>query len=62
MAFLASLGTTLAGVGLSMLGQLATERFIKRMVVHALEMVVKRTDTDEDNKMLDDAKRAWNVE
>jgi len=60
--FLAQLGTTLAGITLSMAGQLVTERFVKRMIVNALELLVKKTATDVDDKILGDAKRAWNVE
>jgi len=60
--FLTQLGTTIAGIVLSMAGQLVTERFVKRMIVNALEILVKKTATDADDKILGDAKRAWNVE
>lgn len=59
--FFAQLGATVAGTLVTMAGQLVTERFLKRLVVQALEAVVKKTETDEDNKMLDEAKKAWNI-
>lgn len=61
-AFLGQAAALVGGVLVSMAAQLMTERFIKRMVVQALEAIVKRTETPEDNRLLDEAKRAWNVE
>ena len=60
--FLAQIGTTLAGIGLSMIGQLVTERFMKAMVVKALQGIADATETKKDNELLDEAKRAWNVQ
>lgn len=59
--FLAQAGTLIGGVLMSMAAQLLTERFLKRLVVQALEAVVKKTETDEDNKVLEEAKKAWGV-
>jgi hypothetical protein len=61
-AFLSQAGAMIAGVAMSMAAQLMTERFLKRLVVQALQLVVNKTETPEDNKVLDEAKRAWNVE
>ncbi len=61
-AFLTQMGAVLAGVGVSMVRQLVTERFLKRMVVLALEKLVNKTQDDWDNKLLEEAKRAWNVD
>lgn len=62
MAFLGQAGAAIAGVLMTMGAQLMTERFIKRLVVRGLSLVVKRTETDEDDKLLQSAKEAWGVE
>lgn len=53
---------TLGKVAVSMLMSLLTEKFLKAAVVVALEKVVSRTKDDWDNKLLEDAKKAWNEE
>ncbi len=58
----AQLATIVGGVLVSMAGQLMTERFIKRMLVEGLQAIANKTATDEDNKMLAEAKRAWGIE
>jgi hypothetical protein len=45
-----------------MAAQLMTERFIKRLVVQALEAIVKKTATPEDDRVLQEAKAAWNIQ
>lgn len=60
--FLGQAAALVGGVLVSMAAQLMTERFIKHLVVQALEAVVKKTATDEDNRLLEEAKKAWNVE
>ena len=60
--FLAQAGALVGGVLVSMAGQLLTERFLKRMIAQALTVVVKKTQTEEDDKILAEAKRAWGLE
>lgn len=55
------IGTSVAKVGLSLLTSLLTEAFIKRMLVAGLEAMVKRTDNDTDDKVLQAAKDAWGL-
>lgn len=45
-----------------MLTTLMTERFIKFLVVKGLEVLVKKTESDADDKILAEAKKAWQVE
>jgi hypothetical protein len=40
---------------------LLTERFIKGLVVQVLELIVKRTETEEDDRLLAAAKREWGL-
>jgi hypothetical protein len=46
----------------SMGAQLLTEKFIKAMVVRALEVLVSKTKTERDNVILKDIKDAWGIE
>lgn len=57
-AILGIVGTTL----LSMLTKMLTEAFFRKLIVLLLEMLVKRTATDLDDKLLIEAKKAWNVD
>ena len=57
LTILGTLGATLAKMGLA----LVTEKFIKRLIVDALQVVVNRTETPEDNKLLETAKEAWGL-
>ena len=61
-AFIGQMGVMLGGIVVNMAAQLVTERFLKRMIVRGLQAAVDRTETEEDNALLDDAKRAWGVE
>ena len=50
----------LVGLALwSMLLSLVTESFIKHAVVLGLEKLVAKTESDMDNKLLEEAKKAW---
>lgn len=53
---------TLLKILISMLTSLLTEAFLKEVIVDALAKVVKLTATDLDDKLLDAAKKAWNVQ
>jgi hypothetical protein len=44
-----------------MLMQLATETFLKKAGIIALEKIAAKTETDADNRLLESAKEAWNV-
>lgn len=60
--FFAQAASVVAGVLATMGAQLLTERFLKRVIVAALGQIVKRTEADWDDKLLNDAKAAWNVD
>lgn len=49
------LGSTL----MSMLTALITEKFLKRLLIQALESLVKKTATEADDKLLQDMKAEW---
>jgi hypothetical protein len=56
---LANIGLTLGKVGLSLLMSLLTETFIKKALIAALEQLVKKTQSDLDDRLLAAAKMAW---
>lgn len=47
---------------LSMGTKLLTEKFVKLLIVKLLEIIVKRTQTDVDDKLLAEAKKSWGME
>lgn len=59
---MANLGLLLGKIGTSLLMSLMTEAFIKRLLVIALEQLVKKTEADWDDKILQDAKKSWNID
>jgi hypothetical protein len=61
-AWLLGVGATLGGVLVKMAAQLVTEAFLKRAIISGLEAAVKRSETEEDDKLLKAAKEAWGVE
>lgn len=44
---------------LSMAMSLITKSFMKKLIIAALEKIVKATESDIDNKLLEEAKKAW---
>jgi hypothetical protein len=56
---LANIGLTLGKVGISLLMSLLTETFIKKALIAALEQLVKKTQSDLDDRLLSAAKEAW---
>lgn len=48
-------------VGISLLSSLMTEAFLKKALIVGLEKLVKKTESDVDDQLLDAAKKAWNV-
>ena len=44
---------------LGMAASLITEDMIRKVVIMLLEKLVVRTETDLDNKLLEEAKKAW---
>jgi hypothetical protein len=60
--FLAQAAAMIGGTLVTMAGQLMTGPFLKRLIVQALEVAVKKSATQEDDKLLKEAKRAWNME
>lgn len=56
----AILKTVLSVLG-SLLTSLMTERFLKQALVIGLEKLVKRTATDADDKLLQEARKEWGV-
>jgi hypothetical protein len=57
-----NLGLLLGKIGTSLLMSLMTEAFIKRLLVIALEQLVKKTEADWDDKILQDAKKTWGLD
>ena len=58
LTILRTLGGILLGMGMSLL----TEKVIKSLIVLGLEKLVKKTESDADDKVLQEAKKAWGVE
>ena len=58
---MAGLALVLAKVGFNLIASLVTEDFIKKLVLHPLQAVVKRTQSEQDDKLLKDVAEAWNV-
>jgi len=54
--------TALGKVLLSMFTALFTEKFLKVAIIHGLEKLVTRTQSDLDDKLLAAAKEAWGWE
>lgn len=52
---------TVGAVAIKMLTQLATESFLKKAGIIALEKIAAKTETDADDKILQSAKEAWNM-
>lgn len=59
MGILLPILSTLGGVAIHMLTSLLTEAFLKRALLIALEKLVKKTESDADDKLLEAAKEAW---
>jgi len=59
--WIATLLGTLGSLAIKMLMQLATETFLKKAGIIALEKIAAKTETDADNQLLEAAKAAWNV-
>ena len=58
-AILATVLNVLGSTLLSMLSSLVTKKFLKKLIIAGLEKIVAATETDADNKILEDAKAAW---
>lgn len=54
-----AIGTLLGKVLVNLGASLLTEKLLKKLVIFALENVVKRTKTDIDDKLLQMAKEEW---
>jgi predicted KAP-like P-loop ATPase len=59
---MAGAGLLLGKIATSLFMSLLTEAFIKRLLVVALEQLVKKTETDADDKILKEAKTAWGID
>lgn len=57
---MAQLGALVGGVLLNMLMGLLTEKFLKKLIISALQYIVSKTETDVDNQLLKAAEEAWN--
>lgn len=55
----AGIALSLGKIGLSMLMSLITESFLKQALILGLEKLVKRTESDLDDKLLKAAEEAW---
>lgn len=49
----------LGSLGIKLLMSLVTEAFMKKAIVISLEKLVKRTESDVDDQLLNAAKDAW---
>lgn len=49
----------LGKIAMSLLMSLMTEAFLKKALLVGLEKLVKRTESDADDKLLEAAKEAW---
>lgn len=58
----AALGITLGKIAIGMVSSLITESFLKSLVVHGLQKVADKTETDLDNQVLEAARKAWGVD
>lgn len=56
------MGPIFVKLAMNFLRQKATEQFIKTVVVELLEVVVKQTESDLDDRILQSAKSAWGYE
>ena len=55
----------IAAVGkvlVNLVAQLATQQFVKDAVVIGLEKLVKKTESDVDDRLLNAAKKSWGME
>lgn len=59
MAILSTLGAALGKTLLHLLTSLMTEKFFKTAIVAGLEKLVKRTQSNFDDQLLQAAKEAW---
>lgn len=59
MGILTPILATLGTVGIHLLTSLVTEAFLKKALLISLEKLVKRTESDVDDKLLEAAKEAW---
>ena len=59
MPFLPILAQMLISTLGSMLMSLVTKNFLKKIIIFGLEKIVKATDSDADDKLLQAAKLAW---
>lgn len=57
-----SVGLVLAKIGMSLVAQLLTEKFIKGMLIHGMELAAKKSQTETDDKIVADIKKAWGIE
>lgn len=58
-AIVGTLASVVGGTLVKMAARLMTEKFIKTLVIQALEAIVKRTETKEDDRLLQEAKKEW---
>lgn len=62
LAALAPVGLAFARAGINVLISLASETFIKRTLVHALERLAKKTKATWDDQAASDLRKSWNIE
>lgn len=51
--------SSLGAIGMHMLMSLLSEVFLKKALIIGLEKLVKKTESDADDKLLEAAKEAW---
>ena len=53
---------TVGKVLVNLVAQLATQQFVKDAVIIGLEKLVKKTESDVDDRLLNAAKKSWGME
>lgn len=61
LAFLAPVGIALSKTALNILISLASETFVRRALVHAVEKLAKKTATDWDNQLAVSLRATWDI-
>lgn len=59
MPILAQVGAALIATLLALIPQLLTAKLIKRLILHLLSSLARRTKSDLDNKLLQDLRAGW---
>lgn len=62
MPILAALGASVGKVLIGMATSLLTESFLKPLVIHGLEALARKTQSDLDDQVVKDVKKTWGID